>query len=42
MSVWLDMARDAGYTGDEAYDLAYYIEQRERERLECEREVEND
>lgn len=32
MSVWDDMARDAGYRGDEARQVARRIEEEERER----------
>lgn len=36
MSVWDDMARDAGYAGDEAKQVAMMIEGAERERVEYE------
>lgn len=35
MSVWRDMAHDAGYRGDEAERVARMIEEQERERVEA-------
>lgn len=48
MSVWRDMAKDAGYRGDEAEQVARMLEEEERRKVEereadrCESDLEDE